>query len=193
MKTDERILVWAPAHDGRLTCGFLTQIGLRCVNCETWEEFRTEMNQGVGAVVLAGEFQSESVLANLRAIIDAQPPWSDLPVVVVADTERLVAGDPPGTLGNVSILQRPVSLDTLRSSVDAALRARRRQYQIRDLLQQRDEADHRKDEFLAMLAHELRNPLAPLRTALELLKLEPAPGVVTRAKAAMERQVANLT
>src|SRR5881392_4508061 len=72
-------------------------------------------------------------------------------------------------LGNVSVLQRPVSLDTLRSSVGAALRARKRQYQIRDLLQQRDEADKRKDEFLAMLAHELRNPLAPLRTSLELL------------------------
>jgi len=44
-----------------------------------------------------------------------------------------------------------------------------------------------------MLAHELRNPLAPLRTALELLKLEPSPQVVSRAKATMERQVSNLT
>ena len=71
----------------------------------------------------------------------------------------------------------------------AALRSRQRQYQIRDLLQQRDEAATRKDEFLAMLAHELRNPLAPLRTALELLKLDPAPEVVARAKATMERQI----
>ena len=44
-----------------------------------------------------------------------------------------------------------------------------------------------------MLAHELRNPLAPLRTGLELLKLEPSPQVVSRAKATMERQVSNLT
>src|SRR5690348_18061432 len=146
------------------------------------------------AVVLAGEFLSASVLANLQAIMEVQPPWSDLPVIVVASTEGLVtSADPFGMLGNVSVLQRPVSLDTLRSSVGAALRARRRQYQIRDLLQQRDEADKRKDEFLAMLAHELRNPLAPLRTALELLKLDPSPQVVSRAKATMERQVANLT
>src|SRR4051812_27628080 len=190
---DERVLVWAPERDGRLTCGFLTEIGFSCVNCEAWEEFRTELDRGAGAVVVAGEFLSASVLANLQAIVQAQPPWSDLPVIVVASSERLASPDPFGMLGNVSVLQRPVSLDTLRSSVSAALRARRRQYQIRDLLQQRDEADRRKDEFLAMLAHELRNPLAPLRTGLELLKLEPSPHVVSRAKATMERQVANLT
>jgi len=190
---DERILVWAPARDGRLTCGFLTEIGFCCVNCEAWEEFRVELHRGVGAVVLAGEFLSASVLANLHAILAGQPPWSDLPMIVVASAEHLTSADPFGMLGNVSVLRRPVSIDTLRSSVGAALRARTRQYQVRDLLQQRDEADQRKDEFLAMLAHELRNPLAPLRTALELLKLEPSPQVVTRAKATMERQVANLT
>jgi signal transduction histidine kinase/ActR/RegA family two-component response regulator len=190
---DERVLVWAPERDGRLTCGFLTEIGFSCVHSDAWEQFRTELDRGVGAVVLAGEFLSASVLANVQAIVQAQPPWSDLPVIVVASTERLASADPFEMLGNVSVLQRPVSLDTLRSSVGAALRARRRQYQIRDLLHQRDEADKRKDEFLAMLAHELRNPLAPLRTGLELLKLEPSPQVVSRAKATMERQVANLT
>ena len=193
MNLDDRILVWAPARDGQLTCGFLTEIGFSCVNCESWTEFRAELSEGVGAVVLAGEYLSESVLANLRAIIDDQPPWSDLPVIVVARTSPRAHTDPFGMLGNLSLLQRPVSLDTLRSTVSAALRARRRQYQIRDLLQQRDDTDKRKDEFLAMLAHELRNPLAPLRTALELLKLAPAPQVVERAKATMERQVSNLT
>jgi signal transduction histidine kinase len=193
MNIDERVLVWAPARDGRLTCGFLTDIGFSCVNRESWEQFRAELNRGVGAVVIAGEFLSESIVANLQAIIDAQPAWSDLPVIVVAGRTPPATENPFGILGNVSLLQRPVSLDTLRSTAAAALRARRRQYQIRDLLQQRDEADKRKDEFLAMLAHELRNPLAPLRTGLELLKLEPSPQVVSRAKVTMERQVSNLT
>ena len=190
---DERILVWAPARDGRLTCGFLTEIGFSCVHCQSWDELRAELRNGVGALVIAGEFLSEPFFANLQTIIEAQPAWSDLPLIVVASMERPGSADPVAMLGNVSVLQRPVSLDTLRSSVAAALRARRRQYQIRDLLQQRDEADKRKDEFLAMLAHELRNPLAPLRTALELLKLEPSPHVVSQAKATMERQVTNLT
>jgi signal transduction histidine kinase len=190
---DERVLVWAPARDGRLTCGFLTEVGFSCVSCESWKAFRAELDRGVGAVVIAGEYLSDSVLADLQAIVDSQPPWSDVPIVVVAGTEPVGDEDRFRRLGNVSLLQRPVPLDTLRSTVSAALRGRRRQYQIRDLLRQRDEADKRKDEFLAMLAHELRNPLAPLRTGLELLKLEPSPELVARTKATMERQITNLT
>jgi signal transduction histidine kinase/ActR/RegA family two-component response regulator len=190
---DERVLVWAPARDGHLTCGFLTEGGFSCVNCESWEEFRAELEQGVGMVVISGEYLTESVLPNLQALVDSQPPWSDLPLIIVAGSEPLIGEDRFGRLGNVSLLQRPVSVDTLRSTVRAALRGRRRQYQIRDLLRQRDEADKRKDEFLAMLAHELRNPLAPLRTGLELLKLDPEPELVARTRATMERQITNLT
>ena len=193
MNVDERVLVWASARDGRLTCSLLTEIGFSCVNCESWEQFRAELNRGVGASSLPANSCWSRWSRTCRPIIDAQPAWSDLPVIVVAGPKPPANEDPFAMLGNVSLLQRPVSLDTLRSTAAAALRARRRQYQIRDLLQQRDEADKRKDEFLAMLAHELRNPLAPLRTGLELLKLEPSPEVVRRAKATMERQVSNLT
>ncbi|HEY9422025.1 MAG TPA: ATP-binding protein [Thermoanaerobaculia bacterium] len=52
------------------------------------------------------------------------------------------------------------------------------------------EAGRRKDEFLAMLAHELRNPLAPIRNALQILRApEASPAVVERAREMMERQI----
>jgi signal transduction histidine kinase len=55
------------------------------------------------------------------------------------------------------------------------------------------EADRRKDEFLAMLAHELRNPLAPIRTGLELIRLAgDTPGAVARVRSTMERQVGHM-
>jgi PAS domain S-box-containing protein len=55
------------------------------------------------------------------------------------------------------------------------------------------EADRRKDEFLAILAHELRNPLAPLRNGLELMKLSKAdPGLAAKAEAIMERQLGQM-
>jgi PAS domain S-box-containing protein len=55
------------------------------------------------------------------------------------------------------------------------------------------EADHRKDEFLAMLAHELRNPLAPIRNALHILQMDGANGeIATQARDMMERQVAQM-
>jgi signal transduction histidine kinase/DNA-binding response OmpR family regulator len=56
------------------------------------------------------------------------------------------------------------------------------------------EADRRKDEFLAMLAHELRNPLAPMLNAVHMLRLggEPSDAVQRRAVAAMDRQVRHM-
>jgi two-component system CheB/CheR fusion protein len=54
-------------------------------------------------------------------------------------------------------------------------------------------ADRRKDEFLAMLAHELRNPLAPIRNSLEILKRsEDDPGALRQGRDVIERQVSHL-
>jgi len=52
--------------------------------------------------------------------------------------------------------------------------------------------DRRKDEFLAMLAHELRNPLAPIRTSLHILRLTDDPVIAERSRDVMERQLAHL-
>ena len=55
------------------------------------------------------------------------------------------------------------------------------------------EADHRKDEFLAMLAHELRNPLAPICNALEIMKRRDISGdILERVRSMMERQLSQL-
>lgn len=62
-----------------------------------------------------------------------------------------------------------------------------------ELYQALQEADRRKDEFLALLGHELRNPLAPIRSALYVLKLSEADAAIAqRARATMERQVEQL-
>jgi PAS domain S-box-containing protein len=55
------------------------------------------------------------------------------------------------------------------------------------------DADRRKDEFIALLAHELRNPLAPIRTGLELIRLSgDRPAAVRRVRSMMERQVGHM-
>jgi signal transduction histidine kinase/DNA-binding response OmpR family regulator len=54
------------------------------------------------------------------------------------------------------------------------------------------EQDLRKDEFLATLAHELRNPLAPIRNSFQLLKLSPSPEVIAGTLPVMERQLSQL-
>src|SRR5262249_30253425 len=63
--------------------------------------------------------------------------------------------------------------------------------ELREAIAYREDADRRKDEFLAMLGHELRNPLAPMMTALELMKLRGAPDT-EREQAVIERQLRHL-
>ena len=66
---DERVLVWAPLRDGHLTCNFLTDEGFACVHRQTWEALQAELRRGVGVLIIAGEFLSADVLANLRELI----------------------------------------------------------------------------------------------------------------------------
>jgi len=85
------------------------------------------------------------------------------------------------------LLERPIRISTLLSAARSALRARSRQYEVRD-------ADYRKDEFLASLGHELRNPLAPIRTSVGLLKhLYPDLAPVEKTYRVVERQIVHLT
>jgi PAS domain S-box-containing protein len=64
---------------------------------------------------------------------------------------------------------------------------------LRQLAADLSEADRRKDEFLATLAHELRNPLAPIRNGLQLLKLAAGqPATIEKARAMMDRQLTQM-
>lgn len=87
--------------------------------------------------------------------------------------------DEDSTVGVMALFSRNVLSDSVAVAVSSiansvALRIRKQMIE-NDLAKhasQLQEADRRKDEFLAMLSHELRNPLAPLRTGLDLLSLE---------------------
>lgn len=82
------------------------------------------------------------------------------------------------------------SLETAKNDAEALNRDLERR--VRDRTAQLTEADQRKDEFLATLAHELRNPLAPIRFALEHLNADSPPGAAARARDVIERQVRQL-
>jgi signal transduction histidine kinase/ActR/RegA family two-component response regulator len=169
---EERILVLAPTgRDALLTCQVLSQTGLPCCSCASEPDLFREIEQGAGTVLVAEEALQPWVIQTLVELLSHQEPWSDLPLIVFARTggadEGVLSRLSP--LSNITILERPVRMSTLVSAVQAALRARRRQFEVRDLLQRQAEADRRKDEFLAMLGHELRNPMAAIRNALWVL------------------------
>jgi signal transduction histidine kinase len=148
-------------------------------------------------VVLAEEALLDVDMPGLRELLETQPAWSDLPLILVADSSAglntLVEGAFPNA-GNVTLLERPLNPLTLVSAVQVGLRARSRQIEVRDLLRSRDQALRQRDEFLAMLAHELRNPLAPMRNALYLQKtLKVDDPLLATTRDILERQVSHMT
>jgi signal transduction histidine kinase/ActR/RegA family two-component response regulator len=168
---EERVLVFAPTgRDAVLACQLLSSMAVPNLACADSAELFREIENGAGAVILADEALHPGVTGGLLEALRNQPTWSDLPLIVFTrggeSSERVIESL---VAGNATVLERPVRLSTLISAVKSALRARRRQYEVRDLLRRQAEADRRKDEFLAMLGHELRNPLAAIRNALWVL------------------------
>ncbi|WKL57072.1 response regulator [Asticcacaulis sp. ZE23SCel15] len=115
--------------------------------------------------------------------------------------------------GAVDFLQKPLEPDVLKSKVEVFFELYRQRQHIvvqRDALQSAFEenvrllnesrkyaealkdADRRKDEFLATLAHELRNPLAPIRNGLHILKMSPNPKIAEDVRDMMDRQMTHL-
>ncbi|MGB8168513.1 MAG: ATP-binding protein [Chthoniobacteraceae bacterium] len=173
--TELRILVLAPtSNDARLSAQFLSKVGLAATICADLNELSASLHAGCGALLIAEEALPSGAVAKLAAELEKQPSWSDLPLILITaggDSSRLRSHflAALGPVGNISIIERPVRPETLVTTCEVALRSRRRQYQVRDLLRELDTADRRKDEFLAMLAHELRNPLAAVANAAALL------------------------
>jgi signal transduction histidine kinase/CheY-like chemotaxis protein len=171
---ERRVLILAPTgNDARLTAGFLADAGLAAEICRDPPQLCDEIARGCGAIILAEENLGQRSIINLVQILDDQPSWSDIPIVLitsggeVSQTRlRRLAIFGPG--GNVILLERPCRPGTLVSTVEVALRARLRQYEARDsveaLKRAHDEikmASQAKDAFLAALSHELRTPLNP--------------------------------
>jgi signal transduction histidine kinase/CheY-like chemotaxis protein len=191
---EHRLLMLAPiGKDAALIGAALAGEAVSSVACRDLAELVGEAELGAAAIVVAEEAVTERD-RELAALVKRQPPWSDLPVLVLARTgvDSPIAARTVQMLGNVTLLERPVRVAALVSAVRSALRARERQYQIRALLDERRQAEERKDQFIATLAHELRNPLAPIRNSLALLRLDRTGAGADTNFEILERQVNHL-
>jgi signal transduction histidine kinase len=162
--------------------------------------------QAMGALIVAEEALPDGAASQLAQALRGQPSWSDIPLIVLLSQRRPGGADPAlpaglGVGGLALLLERPLRKTSLISTVKMALRARRRQYDVRDHLNEQvrigselARAARSKDEFLAMLAHELRNPLGPIRYAGALLQqLAPNDPSLRQLSEMIGRQTTHMT
>ena len=193
-RLERRLLILAPiGKDATLVEAMLRAESIECLSCPDLSCLLRELDRGAAAILVVEEALNDADVT-LQAVIARQPAWSDIPVLLLtrpgADSSFVERAT--RYLGNVTLLERPVRVVALASAIRGALRARARQYQTRAYLQERELADQRKDEFLATLAHELRNPLAPIRNWVNVARLSGSDDPGPKFWDMMDRQVSHM-
>ncbi|MDF2755873.1 MAG: putative Multi-sensor hybrid histidine kinase [Nitrospira sp.] len=138
---EDRILLLAPiGQDATAMARLLRTHGFVGTVCESAGDACRYLTEGAGALLVTEEALELPRMPELLHELNAQPPWSELPLIVLthggesrlATLLHLVAQ----AAGSLTLLERPLGEATLLRSVEVALRARHRQYQVRDLLEQ---------------------------------------------------------
>ena len=168
-----RVLVLAPiGRDASASADLLRKSNMAAHVCGDLGALSSCLSCGAGAVFVAEEaLFNNADLAAIEDWIARQPAWSDLPFVVL--TSKL---DHPGiklwrqnlaaTLQNVFMLERPLQAITLTSAMQAALRARGRQYEVKALIEAREKAAHELEDLVAARTHQLEQANAELQNEM---------------------------
>lgn len=167
--SEERIVIVAPTgRDAEVLRLVLLHGGLEGVVYGGLKAAVEVLDGGAGALLLTEEVLSRDseILAQWIA---RQPAWSDLPVLLMrsdlAQLDSLTAGGCFGTYGNVCLLERPLRTETLLSAIESALRARRRQYQVRSYLIEREQTAAALRELNATLEERVAQAVNEQRQA----------------------------
>lgn len=137
----ERVLLLTPGVPTGTVESVLDEASFLFSSFTSVQELYDALRDGAGAVVVTDEAVTEDAVRLLTRMLKRRPPWSNLPIIIL--TERQPQSLPgigaldlftSDTGGNLTILERPVHPVTLTTVLRSSLRARRRQYQVRDLL-----------------------------------------------------------
>jgi K+-sensing histidine kinase KdpD len=136
----ERILVLVPSGaDAEIAAEVLANAGLVPDIVRDAGSLITEIGRGAGTLLIAAEALDPDTMSRLTAVLNQQPPWSEIPVLLFVERPadmKSYGFDILGPRAHVTLVDRPIHLATLVSATMSALRSRRRQYELRDLLEQ---------------------------------------------------------
>lgn len=171
--TAEQILVLAPnGRDAKLIAS--TILESRTTIATSIEMLCALVRGGAAsALVIAEEALTDKGIALLNSTLEAQEPWSDIPIVLMTHSGettlavlRINKAFMPS--GNLTLLERPFRRITLQSVIHVALRARRKQHEVKNLLLKQVSATRMRDEFISVAGHELRTPLTSLKLQTQM-------------------------
>ncbi len=186
---EERLLVVAPTgRDAALLSRALSRAGMHGVECPSCEAACREIENGAGGLIVAEEALSATDIQRLADLMASQPAWSDFPLILLTLSGEVTAQSQRrrqlrAPLGRALELERPVRPETLISTVQNALRARARQYELRNYILQERNAEEalRRSEKLAVagrlaasIAHEINNPLEAVVNLVYLARTCPS-------------------
>lgn len=143
MKPDDRshpVLIVAPiGQDAAVMAELLDAEGISTCICDTLEECANRIDENAVALLLTQEGLESEGVALLMMKLKSQPSWSELPLIVLTGSgggsRNPVHELAAAAVGTVTVLERPMHAATLLHAVEVAIRSRRRQYLVRDLLE----------------------------------------------------------
>jgi len=138
------VAVHAPTgRDGQLTIAILERWGLTARLCADMRNLCDAVTDDIGVLLVAEEALSRGSREELLEALSRQPSWSDIPLIVLTGEGELSRSITEGieavtARGNTVLLERPVRIATLVTALRSALRARLRQFEIRDYVTERE-------------------------------------------------------
>jgi len=194
-----RIIVCAPQQEDVVqSVQVLRTAGFAPVLCSDMDTVCQSLGEDVGVLLLTLEMLTPPRLAELIHALEQYPPGTAPMLLVVAQPEAnehiQSVSSALSSLNQAIYLTRPLSAITLTGVVNAALALRACRHQNHQLSVQLEKNVRQRDEFLSMLGHELRNPLAAISNAVALLKqVESEYPPLTTTQQILGRQTEHLT
>lgn len=159
---EARVLIVAPVGRDAITCAKLAeQVGLDSYVCGDVAELLAQLDKGASLALVAEEALYGKAMGRLIRWVEAQPPWSDFPFIVMTNQNegprfiefrRRIVGE----LRNVSFLERPMRAISLQAAVLSAKRGRIRQYETRAYLEAQRHAAEHMEHLVARRTHALQ-------------------------------------